>query len=356
MNPNAAWRAVLERNAQHDGRFVYAVASTGVYCRPSCPSRRPERRNVTFFDVPADAEHAGFRPCKRCAPDNGGVPPSTKRVLQARALIDENPDRTVRLADLARRVGVSAFHLQRTFKKIVGVTPREYANRRRVDRVKAHLRNGGSVTDATYEAGFGSGSRLYEQADAYLGMTPRTYQRGGKGMSIRYTVIESAIGRVLCASTERGLCAVIVGRNGDRKSDRALESELRAEFPEAAIERDDRATARQAAIVRQCAEGRPVRGDVPLDVQATAFQWKVWRALREIPHGETRSYKEVARQIGRPSAVRAVARACATNPVALVVPCHRVVRDDGALSGYRWGVTVKKRLLNAEKRATVPGT
>ncbi|MBI1874153.1 MAG: bifunctional DNA-binding transcriptional regulator/O6-methylguanine-DNA methyltransferase Ada [Acidobacteria bacterium] len=339
------WQAVLARDAQHDGRFVYAVTSTGVYCRPSCPSRRPRRDHVRFFHTSLDAERAGFRPCQRCAPANEGPSPSMKRILEARAIIDASPDAPVRLGDLARRVGLSVFHLQRTFKRAIGVTPREYVRRRRLERVKNHLRSGGSVTDATYEAGYGSGSRLYEQADAYLGMTPGTYQRGGKGMSIRYTVVESPVGRLLCAFTDRGLCAVMVG-----KSDRTLERELRAEFPQAAIDRDDRSASRHVDIVRQCAEGRPLGGDLPLDVRATTFQWKVWRALREIPHGTTRSYKEVARRIGRPTAVRAVARACATNPVALVVPCHRVVRDDGELSGYRWGVDVKKRLIEQEKK------
>jgi AraC family transcriptional regulator of adaptative response/methylated-DNA-[protein]-cysteine methyltransferase len=344
-NLDGAWQAVLARNGQRDGEFVYAVTSTGVYCRPSCPSRRPRREHVRFFPTSLEAEGAGFRPCRRCAPNNGGPSPAMKRILEARALIDANLDAPVRLANLARRVGLSTFHLQRTFKRVIGVTPREYLKRRRLERVKKHLRNGGSVTDATYKAGYGSGSRLYEQSDAYFGMTPRTYQRGGKGMSIRYTVVESPVGRLLCAFTERGLCAVMLG-----KSDRALERELRAEFPQAAIDRDDRSASRHVAIVRQCAEGQAVGGDLPLDVRATTFQWKVWRALREIPHGTTRSYKEVARRIGRPRAVRAVARACATNPVALVVPCHRVVRDDGGLSGYRWGVDVKKRLIEQEKK------
>lgn len=342
-NNGDAWRAVLARDAGHDGRFVYAVTSTGVYCRPSCPSRRPRRERVMFFDTPGDAEHAGFRPCKRCAPSHGGPPAATKRILEARAVIDANLDVPIPLAALARRVGLSAYHFQRTFKRLVGVTPREYQKGRRLERVKKHLRNGGNVTDATYEAGYGSGSRLYEQSDAYLGMTPGTYQQGGKGMSIRYTVVESPVGRVLCAYTDRGVCAVMVG-----KRERTLERELRHEFPRAAIDRDDRSASRHVDAVRRCAEGRPVGGDLPLDVRATAFQWKVWRALQEIPHGTTRSYKEVARRIGQPRAVRAVARACATNPVALVVPCHRVVRADGALSGYRWGVDVKRRLLENE--------
>jgi AraC family transcriptional regulator of adaptative response/methylated-DNA-[protein]-cysteine methyltransferase len=347
---DAAWQAVLARDAGADGQFVYAVASTGVYCRPSCPSRRPRREGVSFFAAPQEAEQAGYRPCRRCRPRSSGPAGPERAVERARAFLDAHPDEPVTLEALGREVGLSPYHLQRTFKRLTGVTPKEYARARRLERLKACLREGNSVTDAIYEAGYGSGSRAYEQSDAHLGMTPGTYRRGGRGMSIRYAVAPSPLGRLLVGVTERGVCAVAVGDN-----DADLAAALRREYPQAEIEEaapDGNLGEWLAAIVRHL-EGEEPRLALPLDVQATAFQWRVWKALQEIPYGSTRSYGEIAAALGMPRAARAVARACATNPVALAVPCHRAVRAGGEPGGYRWGAGRKRRLLEREAAASL---
>jgi AraC family transcriptional regulator of adaptative response/methylated-DNA-[protein]-cysteine methyltransferase len=338
------WRAVAERDARFDGQFVYAVETTRVYCRPSCPSRRPKRENVRFYSAAADAERAGFRACKRCEPAAERL--SAERTIErARAFLEANLDRSVSLAELAEHVGLSASHLQRSFTRALGVSPAEYQRAQRVGQLKTRLRAGDTVSRATYEAGFGSSSRVYERADEFLGMTPASYRRGGAGVRIRYTIAELPIGRVLVATTDRGVCAVELGATDDDVV-RALTSD----FPNAVIVRDDvepRDWAR-AVIERVRDPRRTPSGEIPLDIGGTAFQQRVWKALREIPVGERRSYREVANAIGAPTATRAVARACATNRVAVVIPCHRVVREDGSLSGYKWGVDRKRQLLDDE--------
>lgn len=339
---NEAWRAVAERDARYDGQFVYAVKSTHIYCRPSCPSRRPSPENVRFYSAPADAEREGYRACKRCDPraERGAT-----AIEKARAYLDAAGERAVGLAELSARAGVSPSHLQRSFKRAVGVSPKEYQHARRVEQFKSRLRAGDTVSRATYEAGFGSSSRVYENADAMLGMTPAAFRRGGAGVHIQYTIAAAPVGRVLVATTDRGVCAVALGATNDDVT-RALE----ADFPNATIARSDRAHADWVrAVLERIRDPHHARDtEIPLDVAGTSFQQQVWKALRDIPPGERRSYREVAASIGRPSATRAVARACAANRVAVVIPCHRVVREDGALSGYKWGVDRKRRLLDDE--------
>ena len=346
LDPAEAWAAVLGRDRRFDGRFVYAVRSTGVYCRPSCPSRRPRASNVVFFDEASRAERAGFRPCKRCGPSANGAPVGTAAaVRRAAAFIDAHADERITLAALARETGVSPFHLQRIFRRELGVSPREYQQARRLDRLRAELRRGETVSRATYDAGFGSPSRVYEQS-ARLGMTPAVYRRGGQGIGIRFAIVPSPLGQLLVAATARGVCAVSLG-----STEAELERRVRAEFPRAVVERDaDGTLAELARRVVAHIRGEGSAHDLPLDVRGTAFQQQVWRALLAIPYGETRSYAEVAAAIGRPTATRAVARACATNPVAIVIPCHRVVRSDGGLGGYAGGVERKERLLEMESR------
>lgn len=343
-NEQARWQAVLSRDAQFDGAFVFAVRSTGIYCRPSCPSRRPKRQYVTFFPLPEAAEVAGFRSCLRCRPRETATSPAVETVRRACRYIQEQASEPLTLQTLAVRVGMSPYHLQRVFKRIVGVSPREYRDAIRVDQFKERVKKGESVTSALYESGYGSSSRLYENSNDRLGMTPAVYRRGGRGVSISYTIAGCALGRLLVAATRKGLCAV---RLGD--SDKELEAALRAEYSEAEMKRDDQFLGEWVGALVDHLGGKHPRLELPLDVQATAFQLSVWQKLREIPYGSTRSYSEVAEAIGRPSAVRAVARACATNPVALVIPCHRVVREDKSLGGYRWGIERKKALLDREK-------
>jgi AraC family transcriptional regulator of adaptative response/methylated-DNA-[protein]-cysteine methyltransferase len=335
------WQQVMSRDARQDGRFVFAVRTTGIYCRPSCPSRRPRRESVEFFGSPGDAERAGYRACLRCKPTQ--ISAQTQYVAEARKLLD-SAEGVMTLVELSRRVGLSPFHLQRLFKRATGLSPREYQAARRIEQVKGGLRSGDDVTTALYDAGFGSPSRLYEKAPQQLGMTPGEYRRGGKGASIAYDVIATPLGRMLIAATERGLCAVRFG-----ESVAELEQGLRAEFHAAELHRDRAAIERYVEPLLAAIRGEKTIIDLPLDVKATAFQLKVWQKLREIPRGETRSYTEVAREVGDPRAVRAVARACAMNPVAIAVPCHRVVRSDGELAGYRWGVERKKKLLERER-------
>jgi AraC family transcriptional regulator of adaptative response/methylated-DNA-[protein]-cysteine methyltransferase len=345
LSDEQAWAAVLGRDQGLDGRLFYGVASTGVYCRPSCPSRRPRRHNATFFAEPADAERAGYRPCRRCDPRGQRVDTPPAPVGKAREYIDLHFDEPVKLEALGRRVGMSPHHLQRTFKKAYGLTPKEYQDVLRLKRLKSELRTGGSVTTAIHEAGYGSASRVYEKSDARLGMSPGAYRSGGKGMVIRFGTVASPLGRLLVGATTRGLCAVALGDD-----DAELEASLRAEYPSATIEPGlEGLEAPVAALVRYLG-GAGALDAVPTDIRGTAFQERVWEALRAIPYGETRSYAQVAAAIGRPSAARAVARACATNRVALVVPCHRVIGSGGRTSGYRWGVERKQALLAQEAR------
>ena len=336
------WNAIVERDRAAAGSFVYAVRSTGIYCRPGCASRRPRRDRVAFFDTPADAERAGYRPCRRCRPSHATPDPWIDRIRRACVYLS-NAAGHLPLATLARRIGGSPYHLQRNFKRIVGITPRQYADACRLQRVKRGLRGNKSVTDATLEAGFGSSSRLYERAVPKLGMTPSTYRSGGLGVRISYTTVGSPVGRLLIAATPRGVCLVSMGR-----LDAELQSALEREYPGATLTRDPGKLARWTRQVLDYLAGRLPRIDLPLDIQATAFQWQVWEALAAIPYGSTRTYGDVAAAIGRPDAARAVARACATNPVALAIPCHRVVPAAGGTGGYRWGTARKKALLAQE--------
>lgn len=335
------WQAVLERDTRFDGVFYYAVRTTRVYCRPSCPSRRPNRRQVIFFARREQAEAAGFRPCKRCQPQLEHSP--QVELVTAICRLIEQSETPPTLQQLGEQFHLSPFHLQHVFKMVTGVTPRRYAMQRRTERFKAEVRNGRPVTEAVYAAGYGSSSRLYERANEHLGMTPAAYRLGGKGMKIEYTIANSPLGRMLVAATERGVCAVSFG-----EEDGELEKALRAEYPQADIYRGgERLSGWVQALLNHLAGIMP-HLDLPLDVRASAFQLRVWEELRRIPYGERRSYAQIAAAIGKPKAVRAVARACATNPAAVVIPCHRVLRSDGTLGGYRWGLERKKALLEKE--------
>ncbi len=343
---NARWDAVLARDRAADARFVYGVTSTGVYCRPSCASRRPRRDRVRFFDTTDAARDAGFRACKRCKPDatNAGDPwiEKVRRACVYLANVEGHPS----LASLARRLGGgSPYHLQRNFKRLVGVTPREYAEACRLRTVKRRLRQGGDITGAMIDAGYSSSSRFYERAAPKLGMAPADYRRGGAGMQITYTIVDSPLGRLLVGATTRGVCSIAMG-----STDADLTLGLAREYPAATIGRDAGSLDRWTEKVLAHVEGRQPRLDLPLDVRATAFQWQVWQALSEIPYGETRTYGDIAKAIGQSRASRAVARACATNPVALAIPCHRIVPANGGAGGYRWGAQRKRALLKSERR------
>lgn len=338
LSADEAWDRVVARDQAADGRFVYAVRSTGIYCRPSCPSRRPRREHVRFFDAPVDAERAGFRACRRCHPARDAAP---DLVTRARELL-ERQDQAPTLEVLASALGVSAGHLQRTFRAATGLSPRAYAERLRSERLRRALQDGHTVSRAIFDAGFGSASQAYATATRHLGMTPGAYRRGGAGLDIRYAFGDSSLGRILVAWTARGVCAVYPGAD-----DAALERALAQEFPNATRSRSTESP--QVRQVLAALEGDGVLP--PLDPQGTAFQQQVWQALAEIPRGATRSYSDVARRVGRPDAVRAVAGACAANNIAVLIPCHRVLRGDGALGGYRWGEERKRRLLARESAA-----
>ena len=338
-------QAVVAKDARFDGQFVFAVSSTGIYCRPSCPSRRAHRERVKFFELPEAAEQAGYRACLRCQPQRARVlDPQIELVQRVCRLLNDPESETQKLAELASHAGVSVFHLQRTFKRVMGISPRQYLTARKFDNFKALVRKGESVTNSLYDSGFNSSSRLYEHAPQELGMTPATYGRGGQGTNISYTIVTSPLGRLLVATTERGVCAV---RMGD--TDVELENDLRAEFPAANIQRTDSALREPVQKILRHLTNKEPRLDLPLDIRSTAFQRQVWEKLRAIPYGQTVSYGDVAKSLGKPGAVRAVGRACATNPVALVIPCHRVVREDQSLGGYRWGLERKQRLLERER-------
>jgi AraC family transcriptional regulator of adaptative response/methylated-DNA-[protein]-cysteine methyltransferase len=340
------WTAIETRDAGFDGLFYYGVRTTGVFCRPACASRRPARANVSFFALPEAARAAGFRACLRCRPDEADPrDPQAELVRRVCRLLELGADERPNLAEVGERVRLSQSHLQRLFKKLMGITPREYAEALRTDLFRERVRAGQSVTGALYEAGYGSSSRLYEKASARLGMTPATYRKGGQGMNIRYTIDASPLGLLLVAATERGVCAVRLGDGAEE-----LAGALRAEFPRAEIQEDEAGLRAQVRTLLEYLEGQRPHPDLPLDVQGTAFQKRVWEELRRIPPGQTASYGEIAGRLGQPAASRAVARACATNPVALVTPCHRVVGGDGSVGGYRWGVARKERLLERERR------
>ncbi|HEU4652607.1 MAG TPA: bifunctional DNA-binding transcriptional regulator/O6-methylguanine-DNA methyltransferase Ada [Steroidobacteraceae bacterium] len=353
MNDAARWAAVERRDSAFDGEFVFAVRTTGVYCKPSCASRRALRKNVTFFDSPQTAEREGFRACQRCRPDANRKPVITTVVHDLARAIDANPDETVGLEALAKKAGYSPFHLQRAFKSIVGSTPKQYQNALRVRVLKRELHQDASVTDAIYKAGFGSGSRIYEQSEAQLGMTPREYRSGGKGLVISHAHGETPLGLMLIGATDRGICFLQFG-----DSEAQLTAELQRQFPAAAIQpmpHDSREEFdRWIAALNRHLQGLQPTLDLPLDLRGTAFQLIVWRYLQQLPYGEVKSYAEVARELGKPGAARAVARACASNRVALLVPCHRVLRGTGALGGYRWGLERKRVLLDTERSHKAP--
>ena len=347
LDEEALWEAVLNRDRTSNGKFVYGVRSTRIYCRPSCPSRRPNRAQVVFFESGGAARQAGFRACRRCRPDSSSaIDPQTEIIQRACQLLDAHADEGgVTLSVLGSTLGISPYHLQRTFKQVMGVTPRQYAEDRRLARFKQHVKSGDGVTAALYNAGYGSSSRLYEKAQRQLGMTPASYRRGGQGVVIQYTIAACSLGRLLVAGTERGICAIRLGA-----SDGDLESSLRQEFSAAEILRDEAGLRAWTEEVLHHLEGRQPQLNLPLDIHATVFQIRVWRELQGIPYGNTRSYSQVAAAIGQPSATRAVARACATNPAAIVIPCHRVVREDHSLGGYRGGIDRKRRLLEQESK------
>ncbi|HVI08381.1 MAG TPA: bifunctional DNA-binding transcriptional regulator/O6-methylguanine-DNA methyltransferase Ada [Candidatus Binatia bacterium] len=338
------WDAVLSRDTARDGQFVFGVSSTGVYCRPSCPSRRPRRENVSFFAGPEQAEKAGFRACLRCRPRAVSGNRQSDFAKEVCRFIEQHLDEPITLARLGKTFHQSPFHLQRRFKAAIGITPREYADACRMKQLKRNLQAGDNVTRAMYDAGYGSSSRLYEKTASQLGMTPDRYRRGAIAATVRYAVSDSPLGRMLVAATERGVCAIQFGR-----SDSELIEGLKREFPFAVRKHDAEGLQVWVEALLSKMTGKELNASLPLDIRATAFQRRVWSYLQSIPFGSTQSYSEVAKAIGQPTASRAVARACATNPVAVAIPCHRVVRGDGNISGYRWGVHRKKALLEIER-------
>jgi len=350
MNSNSldfenCWQKVAARDASGDGFFVYGVLSTRIFCRPSCPSRRPNRDGVQFFNAPEKAIAAGFRACKRCQPEQD-LDAAKQRVQRACDWIETHLDENISLADLSRNLQISPTHLQRSFKQTLGVSPREYSDALRLKKWKAQSQNGAPILEATLEAGYKSSRALYERAPSQLGMTPATYGKGGAGLEIRFDIAPCDLGFLLVAKTEIGICAVTLGDEIE-----ILEANLRSEFFDAKIERDAASLQENISAVLRLLDGENSSLNLPLDIRATAFQWRVWQELQKIERGQTRSYLQIAVQIGQPTAARAVARACATNSVALIIPCHRVVRESGNLSGYRWGLERKAELLKRERAA-----
>jgi AraC family transcriptional regulator of adaptative response/methylated-DNA-[protein]-cysteine methyltransferase len=334
----------VHRDENADGKFFYSVKTTGVYCRPSCAARRALRENVTFHDTCAEAERAGFRPCKRCQPNGPALEEQyAGKIAKACRLIAQAEER-ISLSSLAKRVGLSAFHFHRLFKRIVGVTPKAYAGAHRAELLRRALPRRGSVTDAIYAAGFKSSGRFYAKSSEMLGMTPNRFRRGGAGESIHYAVAKCSLGLALVAASGQGVCSILLGDGRDE-----LVRDLQVRFPRARLVPGDRKFERVVANVIRVIEEPNATVKLPLDVRGTAFQQRVWQALREIPTGETTSYTEIAKRLGTPKAVRAVAGACAANALAVLVPCHRVLRSDGQLSGYRWGVERKRALLKREQ-------
>jgi AraC family transcriptional regulator of adaptative response/methylated-DNA-[protein]-cysteine methyltransferase len=339
------WQAVVERDRSLDGAFVFGVSSTGVFCRPSCPAKHARRSNVSFFDNALQAEQAGYRACLRCRPKAVDGNPQSALLREICRYIEQHIEDRITLSQLAKEFRRSPFHLQRTFKSALGVSPRAYIDACRLRQVKQNLQAGHSVTTALYAAGYGSSSRLYERTATQLGMTPDKYRRGAVAAVIRYTIANSPLGRMLIAATDKGICAIQFA-----DSDEQLQQGLMREFPFATRRRDDLAMEEWKVNLFRLMDGRDASPSLPLDIRATAFQRQVWEALQRIPRGETRSYSAIAKKIGMPKATRAVARACATNPVAVAIPCHRVVRQDGESGGYRWGIERKEQLLALEKQ------
>lgn len=337
-----AWQIISKRDSHADGQLFYGVRTTRIFCRPSCPSRRPSQQNVEFFSDLLSAFGAGYRPCKRCNPAGLHAEAQLSETLCAH--LNRNFDRPVKLSELGRIVGLSTFAVQRAFRRVLGITPSQYQAHKRAAAFRASLANPSKrITDAIYDAGYSGSARAY--ANGALGMRPQDYRKRGLDLVIGYTTGASPLGRVLVAATDRGICAVILGKNDDE-----IAAQLREQFPAATITRRDDLGASLDQVLSQLTE-HPAAMDLPLDLRATAFQMRVWEALKKIPRGQTRTYGQLAKEIGQPAAVRAVARACATNPVAVVIPCHRVIGSDGKLTGYRWGVERKKKLLEIETRA-----
>lgn len=338
------WHAVETKNADFDGMFYFGVQTTGIFCRPSCSSKTAKRENVSFFATPIDAEKAGFRACLRCKPKHEYFPGAAATLIQKAFEILQSDEMEVLTVDeLSSRLGVSSGHLQKTFKAILGISPKEVTDMMRIENFKRNVRET-DVTTSLYESGFGSSRSLYEKAGGRLGMTPATYKKGGKDMTINYTVTDSPLGKLMVAATDKGICSVSFGDNANE-----LKNELEKEFFAANIENNGSVLKDAVNAILRSLEGEKAILTLPLDLRASAFQMRVWSELRKIPYGETRSYGEIAEKLGDPKSVRAVARACATNPVALVNPCHRVIASDGKLSGYRWGIERKKQLLDKEK-------
>jgi AraC family transcriptional regulator, regulatory protein of adaptative response / methylated-DNA-[protein]-cysteine methyltransferase len=340
------WTAVLGRDPDADGRFFYSVRTTGVYCRPSCASRRAKPQNVAFHATAAEAERAGFRACLRCKPDQVGLTAMHAATVAELCRYIETAEQAPTLAKLARRAGMSVFHLHRVFKSITGLTPKAYAGAHRAQRLQRELRRSDTVTNAIYDAGYSSSGRFYEQADQVLGMTPSRYRSGGADTEIRFAVGQCSLGSILVASSPRGICAIMMGDDPQ-----ALARDLQDRFPKARLIGGDAEFEQWVAEVIGFVEHPKLGLNLPLDVRGTAFQRRVWQALRKIPVGRTVSYSDIARRVGAPKSVRAVAQAVAANPVAVAIPCHRVIRSDGALSGYRWGVERKRALLEREAKA-----
>ncbi len=336
------WKAVEGRDPAYDGKFFFGVLTTGVYCRPSCACRLPLRKNIRFFQTPAEAERAGLRACKRCHPNERG------RIGELAKYIREHSDENLTLDVLAKRAAVSPFHLQRSFKAAMGVSPKQFVEACRLSKLKGQLRKGDRVTDVIYDAGFGSSSRVYEKVDTHLGMTPAQYRAGGRQIRISYASADSALGRLMIGATDRGICFLQFA-----ESDADLLRMLGEEYPAATVEPMKESSAAQfelwMAALNEHLAGKANKIELPLDIRATAFQWKVWRYLQTIPYGAVKSYSEVAVDLGQPTAARAVARACATNRVALVIPCHRVIRGSGELAGYKWGLDRKRALIDRER-------
>jgi AraC family transcriptional regulator, regulatory protein of adaptative response / methylated-DNA-[protein]-cysteine methyltransferase len=341
------WQAILERDARFDGVVYYGVHSTGIYCKPSCPSRKPKAANVQLFFDPDEAERAGFRACLRCHPKEGGkTNEQVEIVREICRYIEKNIEGSLTLRELGWKAGFDPTHLQKLFKRLTGVTPRQYIEARRLSAFKLELRvNRRDVTNATYEVGYGSSSRVYERAAEHIGMTPATYRKGAPGVHISYAIGDCSLGRILLATTDKGVCSVKIG-----DSDSMLLKEFYAEFHNAIVKRDQNSLGEWLRALISEVEGKGHPLSLPIDIQLTTFQRRVYEALRRIPRGETRSYSQLAIELGNPKGCRAVARACATNPVAILIPCHRVIGTSGSLTGYRWGLERKKELLEKEKQ------
>jgi AraC family transcriptional regulator of adaptative response/methylated-DNA-[protein]-cysteine methyltransferase len=346
QNEDIWWQAVIRRDTHYEGVFTFGVRSTGIYCRPGCPSRKPRREQVQFYHTADEAEKAGFRPCKRCRPNQPiSLDTQVELALHAARWLETHSDQRVTLKILGEAVGSSPYHLQRVFKAVMGVTPHQYAAQIKMRQFKDFLKDGEGVASAAFQAGFSSSSRIYEQGKERLGMTPGKYRRKGKQMEINYVIVDSPLGRMLVGATQKGICALSFGDRDDM-----LEDFLTTEYPAAILHKGDAGSLPWVYEILLHLEGLQPNLKLPLDIRATAFQMRVWEALRRIPYGETRTYSQVAVDIGQPTAVRAVASACAANPVSVVTPCHRVIRSDGSLGGYRWGLERKQALLEKEQK------